>query len=62
VYQAFIPHIEKWLVTQVPLTVAGADTFIPVNYLDGFVPAETKDLGDGLSVVTYARASAAEAA
>ena len=36
VYRAFLPHIEKWLVTEVPLTVEGADTFMPEDYLEGF--------------------------
>src|SRR6185436_9907797 len=27
VYGAFLPYIEKWIVTEVPLTVEGADTF-----------------------------------
>ncbi len=29
VYQSFLTNIEKWLVTEVPLTVEGADTFVP---------------------------------
>ena len=36
VYSAFLPHIEKWIVTEVPLSVEGADTFMPENYLEGF--------------------------
>ena len=55
VYRAFLPHIEKWLVTEVPLEVEGADTFVPENYLDGFERTGTKTLGDDLNVVTYQR-------
>ena len=55
VYRAFLPHIEKWLVTEVPLEVEGADTFVPENYLDGFKQTGTKTLGDELNVVTYER-------
>ena len=29
VYRSFLPHIEKWIVTEVPLTVADADAFVP---------------------------------
>lgn len=56
VYQAFLSHIDKWLVTNVPLTVAGADTFVPPNYLDGFILAESIDLGEGLTVSVHKRA------
>jgi dihydrofolate reductase len=55
VYRAFLPHIDKWIVTEVPLTVEGADTFIPDNYLDGFSLAETRHLGEGLTVSSYVR-------
>ena len=52
VYQAFLPHIEKWIITQVPLTVSGADAFMPDGYLEGFEEVESKSLGDNL-VVKY---------
>jgi dihydrofolate reductase len=55
VYKSFLPHIHKWLVTEVPLTVDGADTFVPRNYLDGFVKAGSEEIGDGLTVTTYLR-------
>jgi len=53
VYEAFQPHIEKWIVTEVPLTVSGADAFMPKGYLDGFKEVDSKDLGDGLVVKFY---------
>jgi dihydrofolate reductase len=56
VYQSFLPYIEKWIVTEVPLTVAGADAFVPENYLDGFKPAGSKELGYDLRVQSYERA------
>ena len=56
VYRSFLPHIDQWLVTEVPLEVEGADTFIPENYLDGFEPTESHTLSDDLKVVTYERA------
>jgi hypothetical protein len=36
IYEAFLPHIEKWIITEVPLTVQGADAFMPKGYLEGF--------------------------
>ena len=55
VYRAFLPHIDKWLVTEVPLEVEGADTFVPEGYLDGFEQTDSISLGDELTVVTYER-------
>jgi dihydrofolate reductase len=55
VYSGFLPYIEKWIVTEVPITVEGADTFIPQNYLEGFRSVESKDLGEGLTVRVYTR-------
>jgi dihydrofolate reductase len=56
VYQSFLPYIEKWFVTEVPLEVEGADTFVPENYLEGFGRTETKLLEDELTVAVYERA------
>jgi dihydrofolate reductase len=57
VYRAFLPHIEKWIVTEVPLTVEDADTFMPEDYLGGFVRTESKELENNLNVSIYERAS-----
>ncbi|HEY0723613.1 MAG TPA: dihydrofolate reductase [Pyrinomonadaceae bacterium] len=54
VYEAFLAHIEQWIITEVPLTVSGADAFMPKGYLDGFKAADAKPLGDDL-VVKYFR-------
>ena len=54
-YQAFADVIEKWYVTEVPLTVEDADTFMPRDFLDGFQSSEKIDLGDGLRVRVYVR-------
>jgi dihydrofolate reductase len=56
VFEMFREEIDRWLVTRVPLTVEGADTFMPPDFLEGFRPAETQDLGDGLEVTAYERA------
>ena len=55
VYRSFLPHIDKWLVTEVPLEVEGADTFVPEGYLNGFKRTDSMSLGDDLKVVTYER-------
>ena len=55
VYRAFAPHIDEWLVTEIPETVENADVFLPVDYLDGFTEAGSRDIGDGLLVKTFRR-------
>jgi len=55
VYRAFLPFIEKWLVTEVPLDVEGADAFAPEGFLDGFKLDETRRLDDDLVVSVYSR-------
>src|SRR5262245_25829283 len=55
VYGAFQPHIHRWLVTEVPLSVAGADTFMPRNFLDGFEVYEVRQLDEALRVKFYER-------
>ena len=55
VYEAFRPHIERWIVTEVPLSVEGADTFMPTNFLEGFELFEARQLDEGLRVKFYER-------
>ena len=55
VYQAFLSHVDRWLVTEIPLTVEGADTFMPANFLDGFELYEVRQLDKGLRVKFYER-------
>ena len=59
VYESFLPHIDRWIVTEVPLAVEGADTFLPANFLDGFEPYELRQLDEGLRVKFYERVSEA---
>ena len=57
IFEMFRGEIDRWLVTEVPLAVEGADTFMPPDFLEGFRPTDTQDLGDGLKVTTYERTS-----
>ncbi len=59
VYESFLPHIQKWIVTEVLLAVEGADTFMPANFLDGFEMYELRQLDEGLRVKFYERVSEA---
>ena len=53
VFEAFAPEIDEWIVTEVPLTVEDADTFMPHDFLAGFTARETRQLGDDLKVTFY---------
>lgn len=61
VFEAFLPHIERWIVTEVPLSVEDADTFMPRNFLEGFELYELRQLEEGLRVKFYERVSEARA-
>lgn len=56
-YATFADEITQWIVTEVPLVVDGADTFMPVDYLDGFIEVESMNLDEGLLVKVYNRNS-----
>jgi dihydrofolate reductase len=55
IYEALLPDIEKWIITEVPLTVQGADAFMPKGYLKGFEEVDSKSLDDDLTVKFYNR-------
>jgi dihydrofolate reductase len=55
VYRSFLPYIEKWIVTEVPLTIEDADTFVPKNYLEGFTLTESKSIAGDLTVSIHDR-------
>jgi dihydrofolate reductase len=57
VYESFKPHIDRWIVTEIPLAVEAADTFMPANFLDGFEMCELRQLEEGLRVKFYERES-----
>src|SRR3977135_565613 len=48
VYESFLPHIERWIVTEVPLAVENADTFMPAKFLNGFELSELGPLEQGV--------------
>src|SRR5262245_18956485 len=60
VYEAFLPYIDRWIVTEVPLSVDGADTFMPADFLDGFEMYELRQLDEDLRVKFYERKSATD--
>lgn len=52
-YSGFSDHIVKWIVTEIPLTVEDADTFMPNDFLEGFEESGSQSLGNDLTVRTY---------
>ena len=56
VYRSFLPVIDRWIVTRVPLVVEAADAFVPQNYLDGFHEVGSKELEPNLVAHYYERA------
>ena len=56
VYNTFLENIDRWIVTEVPLEVEGADAFMPQDYLRGFETTEESQLDDDLKVKFYQRA------
>jgi dihydrofolate reductase len=55
IYRAFLPQIDRWIVTEIPLSIEEADAFIPDDYLGGFAVSDTKELGEDLIVKFYDR-------
>ena len=55
VYESFLADIDRWVVTEVPVAVEGADTFMPEGFLRGFTPSDTRQLEDDLKVTFYER-------
>lgn len=55
VYRSLLPYLDKWIVTEVPLQVEGADTFVPENYLDDFQATKAKMIDADLMVHFYER-------
>nr|AIA12140.1 Dihydrofolate reductase [uncultured bacterium] len=53
VYRSFLPHMDRWIVTQIPVAVEGADTFMPEGYLKNFSPYDSQQLEENLKVTFY---------
>lgn len=59
IYREFAAHVDRWIVTRVPLAVAGADAFLPPDFLREFeVAGDFVDLGDDVRVTFYERSVA----
>jgi dihydrofolate reductase len=54
-YKNFSDAIDKWIVTEIPLEVEDADTFMPKDFLSGFEIEKTKELEGGLRVKIYGK-------
>jgi dihydrofolate reductase len=55
VYETFFAEIERWIVTEIPLAVEDADTFMPAHFLEGFVPVRSVSLEEELTARFYER-------
>ncbi len=55
VFEMFREDIERWVVTEIPLTVEGADTFMPAGFLEGFDAYDGRRLDEDLRVRFYRR-------
>lgn len=55
VYESFMQHVDRWIVTEVPLAVEGADTFMPKDFLESFELYEMRQLDDNLRAKFYER-------
>lgn len=55
IYETFLAEITRWVVTEIPLSIEGADTFMPANFLDGFTSGEAVSLEEGLTARFYER-------
>lgn len=54
-YLEFADVIEKWIVTEIPLTVKDADAFMPEDFLQKFELTETIKLEEKLPVRIFVR-------
>ncbi|MFN0139770.1 MAG: dihydrofolate reductase [Pyrinomonadaceae bacterium] len=54
-YASLADVIDEWIVTEIPVEVENADTFMPRDFLKEFELVSTRDLGDGLVVKNLRR-------
>lgn len=55
IYRTFREEIERWIVTEIPLAVEDADTFMSQDYLQGFKPYDSLQAEENLKVTFYER-------
>jgi dihydrofolate reductase len=55
VFESFQDDIQRWIVTRIPETIEDADVFMPLQFLDDFEMAASREIGDGLVVETFDR-------
>lgn len=55
VYSAFLADIDRWIVTEVPLAIEGAEAVMPEGFLDGFRATQSRQLEDNLKATFYER-------
>ncbi len=53
IYQEFADVIEKWMVTEIPLTIQEADAFLARDFLKGFEIVEIKEIDQEIAVKIY---------
>lgn len=56
VYNSMAEHIEKWVVSYIPLRIEDADVYMPEDFLSGFKEVESAGLEDGVMVKKFIRA------
>lgn len=54
-YVNFAGTIDEWIVTEIPETIAAADTFMPTDFLENYNLRETKSLENDLTVKFFAK-------
>jgi dihydrofolate reductase len=54
-YAEFADAIEKWIVTEIPLSVQDADAFMPPEFLDGFKLQKTIESEQDLRIKVFVR-------
>lgn len=55
VYETFLADVDRWIVTEVPLAVEGADTFMPRDFRRGFEAYDSRLMEDNLKATFYRR-------
>ncbi len=60
-YYSFAELIDKWIVTQIPLSIEKADAFMPKAFLVGFEMKETQELEENVKVSMYDKSCAQSA-